>query len=440
MWSGLVTFVTVGYFSLARTFAYIGIAPAKLFIGELALGMFLVAKPRVALGMWITALMRPSPINLFALTQYLFVMLGIVQALRGVFEGAGVDVVKYFVFNYYTFYVYLGLWVAVRDPSLLPRILHIVAWINGAYGLAYLIVLKSIPLTMFGAPNVSLFGQPNGSAVAILGLLCFERNLSRVWYLLVVNIIVLLGMSVRAEWLGLGLATLVWGLLTGKAGRVLLMGVAAIGVVGLVELADLDIAGRGKIDTGLIISRAIAPFDRDLAAEFSPYAAEDGGTLEWRMSWWRQIWASAQSEAVLELFGHGYGFDLFSLAPPSVRAGQEHENVRTPHNVFYFALGYTGWIGVILFGSLQLAILRTEWIAYRISGQPFGMMWWIAGMCIAFFSNFFETPFQSIPFYLIMGMSMAPLFRIAEDDRLVPAKPTKRRRIFRSGRSVLRER
>lgn len=409
MWGRFVGFLTVGYFCLGRTFAYLGIPQAKLFIGELALGAFILAKPQAAIGVWAGSLLRPSPLTMLALAQYLFLICGVLQAVRGLFAGSGFDVIKYFVFNYYSFYLYFGLWAGRDDPNLLSRTLRAIAWFNGVYGLLYLVALKDIEIFLPGTENVRVFSQANASAAAVLGLICFEPRLGRVWHLLLLNIVVLLGNSVRAEWLGLGLAILLWALLTGRIGRVLGLGAAGLALLGLVELSGVQIAGRGEVSVSSIISRAVAPFDEKLASEFSPYAAEDGGTLKWRQAWWETIWAAANSDPQLELFGHGYGFDLFSLAPPSVRAGQEHENVRTPHNVFYYALGYTGWVGVLLFAFFQLSILGLQWTSYRRSGQPFGMLYWVAGIAISFFSNYFETPFQSIPFYLVMGMAMAPV-------------------------------
>ena len=84
------------------------------------------------------------------------------------------------------------------------------------------------------------------------------------------------------------------------------------------------------------------------------------------------------------------------------------EEVRTPHNGFYYALGYTGWVGVVLFGLLQFAILRLLWQAFRCCGAVIGLAWWAMGFTVGLFGNFFETPFGAIPFYLLLGMSMAP--------------------------------
>jgi hypothetical protein len=108
---------------------------------------------------------------------------------------------------------------------------------------------------------------------------------------------------------------------------------------------------------------------------------------------------------MLKAFGHGYGFDLMELAPEEIRQGSD---VRTPHSVFFYALGYTGWVGVALFSLLQLAIVRLLWRSYRVDGQAAGVVFWVMGMGMAFFQASFETPYKAIPFYLLMGMSIAP--------------------------------
>jgi hypothetical protein len=38
-----------------------------------------------------------------------------------------------------------------------------------------------------------------------------------------------------------------------------------------------------------------------------------------------------------------------------VRYLKDFRDLRTPHNIFYYALGYSGWLGVLLFFSLQVA-------------------------------------------------------------------------------------
>jgi O-Antigen ligase len=300
------------------------------------------------------------------------------------------------------------LWVALHEPQFVRKIVRIIAWVNGIYGLLYIVVLRDVYAFIPGS-DVPIFSAPTGQAVAILGLLCFERNLRAVWFVLVLNILVTLVWQVRAEWLGLALGIITWGFLTRRLGRVVATGMAGLAVLGMLELADIRLAGRNGEDVSLSenLARVIAPIDLELAKELSPHAKWHAGTAEWRELWWEQIWRSVHSTPTLEAFGHGYGFDLWGLAPPQIRMFDDRD-IRTPHSVFYFALGYTGWVGVVLFGLLQLAILRLMWQSYRFGGEPAGLVWWVMGMAMALFQESFDTPFHAIPFYLQAGMTMAP--------------------------------
>ena len=428
IWARVVGFLLVGYLSLGRSFAYLGIPP--LFVGEVALAAFLILKPRVALGTWIASLLRASPLNALGLTLFVFIAYGVWEVGRGVLNGSAlIYTLKFFVFNYYTLYMFLGMWVALQAPDFLPKLVRVIAWVNGIYGLLFIVALRHVSVYMpgsgFGGTVVPLFSPPVGQAVAILGLLCFERDLRAVWFVLVLNILVSLVWQVRAEWLGLALGIFAWGLLTGRLGRVVAIGMAGLALLGMIELAGIELAGRSGEGISLSenLARVIAPINLELAKQFSPNAQYHAGTAEWRELWWDQIWLSAHSTPMLEAFGHGYGFDLFSLAPAEVRAGQENWEVRTPHSVFFYALGYTGWVGVVLFALLQLAILRLLWRAFRVSGQPVGIVWWILGMARAFFEEGFETPFKAIPFYLLMGICMAPALQWAAKPDARPAGP-----------------
>lgn len=412
IWPQVAAFLIIGYLSMTRSFAYLGIPQLQLFIGEIVLAAFLVLKPRAALGTWIVALLRPSPLSTLSLALFVFMTYGVWQALRGVMGGDPVlHVLKFLTFNYYAIYLTLGIWIGIHAYHLLPRIIHVLAWVNGIYALMWLSVLKSMEIYIPGS-TVSLFGLPSGGPVAIVGLLCFTRNPRTVWPVLALNVIVTLGVQQRSQWLGLAVGALVWGLCTGRLGR--LVGMAAIGLAALaaVEFSGVQLGVGGRTTSfAEVISRAVAPIDKDLARQFSPHAQHHAGTMEWREKWWDQIWISAHSTPTLEAFGHGYGFDLFGLAPASVRAGQDAE-VRTPHSVFYHALGYTGWVGVVLFAALQLSILQLLWRAFRVDGRPAGVAFWAIGIAMACFEASFETPYKAIPFYLLAGITMAPAFHL----------------------------
>ena len=422
IWPKIAGFLVVGYLCMSRSFAYLGVPP--LFIGEIVLAAFLLLKPRVAFGTWVGSLLRPSPLSAFGFVLLIFVAFGVWQVERGVLSGSPlVYTLKFFVFNYYTLYVFMGIWIGLRAPECLPKLIRIIAWVNGVYGLAFILALRHIAVLIPGS-DIPIFGVPGGGAVAIVGLLCFERDLRAVWLVLVLNIVVTLAWQVRAEWLGLGAGVLAWGLLTGRLGRVVAIGMAGVAVLGMIELADIKLAGRQSgVSLSETLARAIAPIDLQLAKQLSPNAELHASTADWREEWWDQIWLSVHSTLMLLAFGHGYGFDLFGLAPEDVRATGAEADIRTPHSIFYFALGYTGWVGVALFATLQFAILRLLWRAYRIDGQPAGVTFWLMGVAMAFFEGNFDTPYRAIPFYLLVGMAAAPGLRLHGrlDER--PAQP-----------------
>jgi hypothetical protein len=406
LWPRIAGFLLTGYLTLGRSFAYLGIPP--LFIGEIVLGTFLFFKPRVALGTWVASLLRGSPLNGVGLALLAFVAYGTWQVGRGVLGGFSIiDALKTFTFNYYTLYLFLGIWIGLQAPDFLPKLIRFVAWVNGVYGVIFLIALRHVEIYLpgFGAQDVPLFAPPAGQVVVIVGLLCFERDLRAVWFVLLLNIMITLAWQVRAEWAGLAAAILVWGLLTGRLGRVFSMSVGAIALFGMLALADIQLPGRnGAVSLSESLARVIAPIDLELAKALSPKAKYHAGTAEWRELWWDGIWRSVNSNPKLQAFGHGYGFPLVNLAP----ADGYKASTRTPHSVFYYALGYTGWVGVFLFGFLQFAILRFLWRSYRLTGQAAGLAWWVMAMVRFSFEEGLETPMKAIPFYLMMGICMAP--------------------------------
>jgi hypothetical protein len=107
IWSRLAGFLVVGYLSMARSFAYLGVPP--IFIGEAVLAAFLLLKPRVALGTWAMSLVRASPLSGLGLALLIFMLYGLWQMGRGVLEGSPVlYTLKFFIFNYYPFICFSG--------------------------------------------------------------------------------------------------------------------------------------------------------------------------------------------------------------------------------------------------------------------------------------------------------------------------------------------
>lgn len=393
-----------------------GIPQLKLFVGEAVLAAFLAFRPWAVLGRWVYWLSNARAGALFPLAWSLlaFLVYGLFQAFVGLVRGhEALLALQNLVFNVYPLYLFLGVYVGLRFPSLLPRALRWLAWLNGVYGLLYLLFLSRLEAHLPWAPDVPLFGQPGGSAVALLGLLVFEPRPGRVWYLFLLNLLVLLGVQVRGEWLAFALALTAWALVRGKMVRLALIGALFSFLFGVLYISDLRLPAPeqrgGELSARGIVARVIAPFNPDLAANLvGEEAYSFAGTITgWRIPWWIRIWETVHRDSATALLGLGYGFPLWSLyeAIP--------EGVRTPHNAFFYSIGYTGWLGVFLFFTFLWALLWALYKASRVSlvGE-FAFVVSLGQVGAASFGNFFETPFGAIPFYLMAGYGLATLVKV----------------------------
>jgi len=407
-WPSFALFLVTGYLTMTRSFAYIGLPPAKLFIGEVAMAWLLISRPSVVFSRWFAGVSQSSAFSAFSIVLACFLGFGWLELIRGLDHGyPPVLALQGFAFHYYPLWFFVGLWVANIDWTLLWRTTRMVAWCNGIYGILYIAFLNRMQIAFPGTFDVPIFGQPAGSAICVLGLLCLEKRLSRIWHLLLVNIIVMLGLQVRAEYLGFILGAVVWAVLTRRVDRLLIGGIIVAALLTVAFVADFSAPAPatrgGHISTREIAGRVIAPFNPELAAEWDPYARSQAGTAEWRIRWWKSIWEEIHQNTGTALFGEGYGYPLAKLV------GYTERDIRTPHSIFFYALSYGGWIGVTLFFALQLTLGWTLWLAWRASRIPFAPVIWVTFLVGAFFGNAFETPFGAIPFYLLTGMAAAPL-------------------------------
>jgi hypothetical protein len=405
--------VVIGYLTMSRTFAYLGIAP--LYIGEATLGLLLFFRPGMILGTWLGAQWHSKFYSRLADLAFVFVAYGLLQCVRGlVRQPYPMIALQNFAFNVYIAFLFAGMWLGDRHPNLLPKAMWYIAWANGLYGVVYLAMLGSAVSTYeIESGAVQPYGQPCGTAFAILGLLAFERNLWRAIVPLLLNAFVLLGVQMRAEWLSFAVALVALSFLMGRVSR-LAWGVAALaGLLLLGTMINFEVpapTGRsGVVSSHEILGRAIASVDEQTAYQFTPNAATYSGTVEWRTRWWRELIGVAHADAVSMLFGKGYGFPIWEY-------NELDGIVPTPHNIFVYVLVYTGWVGVLVFYALQFCLARLLWIAYRVSGQPFGLALWILSFVWAHFDNRLETPFGAIPFYVLVGMALTSAMAATRDS------------------------
>ena len=120
------------------------------------------------------------------------------------------------VFNIYPLFFFLGLWLGARRPELLLRYIQTFAVLLSIYAPLYLLVLHNINIVMPGSDGVTVFGQAGGGGLVILSLFCLEPKPARWWPALAIAAASLLAAQVRAEWLGTGVAILLWGVFRAK--------------------------------------------------------------------------------------------------------------------------------------------------------------------------------------------------------------------------------
>jgi hypothetical protein len=410
-WSTWVLFLLVGLSLTGRSFSYLGIPPAKLFIGDLTLAAFIFLRPRKLFDPWIEALTKGGPLGPVAWVLLASIAYGILEVIRGVLAGfSPLIAIENLVFNVYPIYLFLGIWLGMQRPGLLLRFIQVFAICFCIYAPAYLLFLHNVTLEMPGSEGVTVFGQADGGGFIILGLLCLDPKPSRFWLPITNGAIVFLAAQVRAEWVGMSLALLIWGILSRRMSKVVAFAVAIVALLAIGFALDINIPSPGErggaISSAEIVARGISAVSPDLARDLtgSENTRFYRGTVTWREKWWTAIWANSQQSYKNLLIGPGYGFLLRNL----VNYLKDSSELRTPHNVFFYALGYSGWIGVTLFFALQVCCGALLWRAYRFTGQSFGIAAWASSLLAAFFGNVMETPSGAIPFYLTMGLFIGP--------------------------------
>lgn len=420
----LVLGLILGYYAMSRSFAHWGVPPV-FYIGELSLAAIFFFRPQALVAPWLQGMLHGGRLSAVAWLLSISVAYGLFEAARGVMIGySTLDAAKNIVFHVYPFFVFPGIWVGLRHRDELAKLAVPFAWLHGVYGVLFITLFSWLGLTDAAEDAdfdyVGVFGQPFGAAAAILALLAFQSpRLGRVWAPLAMNLFVLGGMQVRAAWLAFTVAVTLWAALSRQL-RLLAAAALWISLLFVAALiSDVEIPGPatrgGVISARNFVGRSIAAFDARLASRLSDHSEQYSANVSWRTEWWNSIVATVHQEPESALFGLAYGYPLWRLHPFDLN---DDWAIRTPHNVWVYALGYTGWIGLLLFVALQLAIGAMLWRCYQVTGQAFGVGFWLMCLIWATFDNYFETPYSAIPFYLVVGMALAPLFQSPSSSQI----------------------
>lgn len=431
---GLMVAVT-GYLVIGRTFGYLGLPQVYLFLGEiLLLGCVALRPTRQRLLQAVRDLGQPGRWHVLSLGVVVVLVMGVYEALRGVSSGNDLlTALKNLPFNYYPLFLFIGIWWGSRDADAMRRATLWVARGNAYYGTAYVLVLSKSSLLFPGQADVPLFGNGNSSGLALLGLLVFHRSRGvETRLLLALNAFVLLGLQQRSEWLGFAAGLLVLCLLTHRMKSFLQGTLAVLGLLAIISVLGITVpgaAGRGgEITLGGIVGRSVAAVDPSLASRYVKDTKIYSGTAQWRTIWWGNIWHAATADPAIAVLGHGYGYELRKLGQ-NVPA-----DTRTPHNAFFYALGYTGWLGVSSIALLWGCLGRLLWQVWRTKGEIFGILVGVFSLGLGMFGNWFETPYGALPTYLLIGLALSSLGRTGApaasepaDQRISRAAPGRRR-------------
>jgi hypothetical protein len=346
--------LVIGYSTAGRTFAYIGVWQLKIFLGELVLGVFLWRKYK-AFDWFFVRARRSRYVEMLRTALIIFMFYGVISLLLGYYNQPQHMLAAFqnFAYNYYALYLVIGAWIAANYRLDMPKMAMIFGWVHGIYGAAWVLFLNKISFEIPGTPGVDLFGQPTGAAIALTMMIAFEPRISKILFPSLLNLFVMAGVQVRSEWLGFMVAFAVWSVLARKFSRfAIIIGIVvtlvAVGLFFDVRLPGT--AGRGgEVSVQGIVGRLLAPFDPHLAAKYVDDAEGLGGTADWRKKWWEAIWINNNSgPAIRRFLGEGYGYPITDVVDYVGDNG-----IRTPHNIFFYALCYGGWCGIAVFVGLQ---------------------------------------------------------------------------------------
>ena len=405
--------ILFGYILFGRAFAHVGVRP--LFIGEMTLGVFFLFRYQATVGTITRCLVNPTPLTPIAWCTYFLIVYGVVEVIRGIGAGHARSVaLQNVIFNIYPLFVWIGLYVGLRHGDLLRKITLPLAWCNAAYGLIYVLVLGPLGLTVTAhIRTFSPFGQPNWSGPILIALVTFGGGMRRAGVPIVLNGLIFLVLQSRASWLAFMACLPVWAVLSGRIVPMLKLGgtvvtLLAVGYVFDVRLPSPPGRHSEEISVRSIVGQVMAVVDQREATRSSDNFDTRASTIEWRIYWWKAIWRDLHSGSTMRaLIGPGYGYPIWDLHEDPL----EDFPLRTPHSVVFYTLGYTGWIGLLLFALMDASLLVALWVVYRRTGESFGICIWILGNVAAVFDPYFETPYYAIVFYLLVGVSLAGLWR-----------------------------
>jgi O-Antigen ligase len=420
IWTQMVVLFLWGGAILGKFSAYVG----------LAIGGLLIFSARILWDRWYKALTRDKDVlHGWSWALVVSLLYGFVMLFYGLEQGYSlVTALEILVFNLNPIFIFLGIWVSTKHPAILRIYIRYSAWFVVIYTPLYFLVFSKMNVSLSGVlpgNDMVILGNAGSGSTTLMGLLAYEPNLVKFWIPLLVCTCLTIANQGRSDWLGLSVCLLIWGFLTKRMKRVFGIAGAVVAVLLIAALLDLKlppIPGRGgELSARGTISRMLGAISPDLAADLGGDRANAKfyyGTVYWREHWWSNIRTEVTKEYKTTIFGMGYGYPLAHLANRDV----EKQGTRSPHDILYFAFAYSGLVGVAIFLWLEVTVGYVLWRAYKVTGQTYGLIYFVFQFIGALFGNNIETPQAGILIYLFVGLAIGPMFsetnptsRLAED-------------------------
>lgn len=408
-WYKYVVAVLFGYLIFSRSFAYLGIPSLYLFIGEVTLFLFVISLAPATRQMLISWLKPPSVFSGLVWAQILLLGYGVFAILYGVLVMGNPirQALQIFAQNYYSLYLLVGLWLGLRQSEQFPaRFFTALAVANSFFGLLAVALNNQWIHIPFAPLQELLSNTPRGTLESLLGLLFFTRFSARTIPVFALNLLVFWFAQSRADWFAFVVGFTVWIIVNRQYLFFLRFAGAAVVVLVILGWAgiELEAAKNMELSVQSLVARLVAPINLDLAYQLvGDPAFRFAGTFSWRTNWWNEIFQIVHVNWQTALFGLGYGYPLSSLIGYS-------DQVRSPHNIWFFLLAYGGWLAVAIYLAFHVNLFRLLWKAFRHSGVAFGVAIWLAAMINGLSGNYFETPHGAIPLYIILGTQLVPLY------------------------------
>ena len=384
----------------------------------LAMGAFFLLSPRILWNRWYTALTENKDLmHSWSWALLVSLIYGLIELISGLLQGYPLlTAFEILVFNINPIYVFLGIYVGAKHPTIIRKYVRYSAWFIVVYTPLYFLVFNKMNVTLSGilpGNNMVILSNAGSGSGTLLGLISYEPDLLKFWLPLLVLACLTIANQERSDWLGLTICLLIWGFLSKKIGRIFQIAGILVTVITICAILDVKlppIPGRGgELSARGTISRMLGAISPELASEVGGDRANAGfyyGTVAWRKHWWANIRNEVSKQYSTLIFGEGYGYNLAHLASRDV----EKQGTRSPHDILYFAFAYSGLVGVAIFIWLEICMFHILWKLYKMTGNTYGLIYFTYQIINALFGNNIETPQAGILVYLFVGLMIGPVY------------------------------